>query len=232
MSGRHANGPATRSAYLDRLIPCSPLRALADHLNIRTFTWLVQKQRDVKTRLRKRRAQKAAVWQRTRVRAAKTLQRTVRSWLAKCMYECPICFDKLPWLESTRLCTSSRAAGGHRLCAPCATRYVDLAIGEGKLYVRCSGIGCRELLSQESLKKLASLGALATYDANLVGVHTQRLADESDPTFLAFASEHARRCPACQVLIWRSAGCDNMACRCGHLFNWSSSEARVMLAGA
>ena len=193
---------------------------------------LVQKQRDLKTRLRKRRAQKAAVWERTRVRAAKTLQRTVRSWLAECTYECPICFDELPWLESTRLCKSSRAAGGHRLCAPCATRYVDLAIGEGKLYVRCSGIGCGELLSQESLRKLASPGALATYEVNLIGVHTQRLADESDPTFLAFASEHARRCPACHVLIWRSAGCDHMACRCGHRFNWSSLEARVMLAGA
>ena len=128
-------------------------------------------------------------------------------------FTCPICFDELPWLESTRLCTSSRAAGGHRLCAPCATRYVDLAIGEGKLYVRCSGIGCGELLSPESLRKLASPGALATYEVNLIGVHTQRLADESDPTFLAFASEHARRCPACHVLIWRSAGCDHMACR-------------------
>jgi len=191
----------------------------------------VQKQRDMKTRLRERLAHKAAVWQRTRVRAAKTLQQVVRSWLAKCMYECPICLDDLPWLETTRLCKSSRE-GGHRLCAPCATRYVDAAIGEGKLYVRCSGIGCGQLVSKASLKKRASPGALETYEANLVGVHTQRLADESDPTFLAFASEHTRRCPACQVLIWRSAGCDQMACRCGHGFNWSSPEARVNLAGA
>ena len=202
---------------------------LADPLNIRTFTLLVQKQRDVKTRLRERRAHKAAVWQRTRVRAAKTLQRVVRSLLAKCMYECPVCLDDLPWLETTRLCKSSRTGGGHRLCAPCATRYVDLAIGEGKLYVRCSGIGCAELVSKAALKELASPGALETYDANLVGVHTQRLADENDPTFLAFASEHTRRCPACQVLIWRSAGCDQMGCRCGHNFNWSSPEARVHL---
>ena len=206
-------------------------RALADPLTIRTFTLLVQKQRDVKTRHREWLAHKAAVWQRTRVRAAKTLQRVARSWLAKCMYECPICLDDLPWLETARLCKSSRG-GGHRLCAPCATRYVDLAIGEGKLYVRCSGIGCGELVSKASLQKLASPSALETYDANLVGVHTQRLADESDPTFLTFASEHTRRCPACQVLIWRSAGCDQMACRCGHGFNWSSPEARVNLVGA
>ena len=205
---------------------------LADPLNIRTFTLLVQKQRDVKTRLRERLTHKAAVWQRTRVRAAKTLQRVVRSLLAKRMYECPICLDDLPWLETTRLCKSSRTGGGHRLCAPCATRYVDLAIGEGKLYVRCSGIGCGELVSKASLQKLGSPSALETYDANLVGVHTQRLADESDPTFLTFASEHTRRCPACQVLIWRSAGCDQMACRCGHGFNWSSPEARVNLVGA
>ena len=196
-------------------------------LNIATLLLLVQKQRRVKMRHREQLARKRRILLVARVRAAKTLQRATRSWLVTVVYECPVCLDDLPLMDTKNMCKS--AQGGHRLCAPCATRYVDMAIGEGKLYVRCSGIACAELVSKESLTKLASQGALDTYEANLVGVHTQRLADESDPAFLTFASEHTRRCPACQVLIWRSEGCDQMRCRCGHGFNWSSPEARVHL---
>ena len=196
-------------------------------LNIATLLLLVQKQRRVKMRHREQLARQRIIWEGARVRAAKTLQRATRSWLVTVVYECPVCLDDLPLMDTKNMCKS--AQGGHRLCAPCATRYVDMAIGEGKLYVRCSGIACAELVSKESLMKLASQGALDTYEANLVGVHTQRLADESDPAFLTFASEHTRRCPACQVLIWRSEGCNLMRCRCGHVFNWSSPEACVHL---
>lgn len=195
-------------------------------LTVRTFDIIVRKQREVKKSMREWLLRKQAVWRKTRVRAAKLVQQATRTWLARHRLECPVCLDDLPWFDTKKMCQKGR----HRLCGTCATRYLDLALGEGKLYVRCPGIGCAEVFPKDALKKLASAPALAAYEANLAGVHTQRLADESDRDFLRFASEHARRCPACQVLIWRYEGCDHMQCRCGTSFNWSSPEARLQLA--
>ena len=63
----------------------------------------------------------------------------------------------------------------------------------------------------------------------MAGKHTQRLVDETDDAFLAFCLESARRCPACQVLIYRHAGCNHMRCRCGQTFDWNAPEVRIAL---
>ena len=96
--------------------------------------------------------------------------------------------------------------------------------------MRCPGVACSDIFSQKQVKELASPDAFQTYEGNMAANHIQRLADESDPDFLAFCSEHARRCPACQVVIYRYTGCNHVACRCGKAFNWDSPEARIALA--
>ena len=52
-----------------------------------------------------------------------------------------VCYDDFPWFETKKLCKLAKSQGGgtahrggHRLCGPCAATYVDMALGEGKLY--------------------------------------------------------------------------------------------------
>ena len=198
-------------------------------LDFNTLALLIAKQRAVRERARQRRLHAAKIAAFTCKRAVKVLQRHARPWINGRLVECPICYDELPWRETKRMC-KSKAPAAHRLCGGCARQYVDISLGEGKLYVRCPGVGCQSIFSTPEIKTLASPEALARYEDNLLVSHAQRLADETDPEFLAFCSTHARRCPKCQVVIFRYAGCDHMACRCGHNFSWSAPEAQIALS--
>ena len=47
-----------------------------------------------------------------------------------------ICQEAVPWLGSKSL-TSRRCA--HRYCPECTTAYIDSALNDGKLHLRCPG---------------------------------------------------------------------------------------------
>mmetsp|Transcript_23244 Transcript_23244/g.62342 ORF Transcript_23244/g.62342 Transcript_23244/m.62342 type:complete len:106 (+) Transcript_23244:916-1233(+) len=94
------------------------------------------------------------------------------------------------------------------------------------------GFKCRALLSSKELQDLCSKEAWSEYESSMAGKHTQRLADETDESFLAFCAENTRRCPACQVVIFRHAGCNHMRCRCGMAFDWNATELRIQMRTA
>lgn len=194
-------------------------------LTLAAFRVVVAKQLAFRERKREFIKRKARLDAKVQRRAAKTMQRVARTYLDRHTIECPICLDDVCWTATKPTCKARK----HRICEPCVRQYVDTALGEGKLYVRCPGVACNEVFAHGGLKELASAAAFETYEGNMAANHTQRLADESDADFLAFCSEHARRCPACQVVIYRYAGCKHVACRCGHAFNWDSPEARIAL---
>ena len=109
--------------------------------------------------------------------------------------------------------------------------YVDSALNDGKLHLRCPGAAgsglCREL-DMNHVKVFASPGVLGERVEQLRRQHGARLSDSlKDPTFAAFCAEHARKCPLCHVVIFRHAGCDHMVCKCGHVWNWKDKEAVV-----
>ncbi|KAL1521579.1 hypothetical protein AB1Y20_021238 [Prymnesium parvum] len=159
-----------------------------------------------------------------KAKAARTMQAAVRNWLTRRLVECPVCLDDVSWP------TMHKVAGCHKVCVSCISTYVEGACEEGKLYIRCpGGFQCTSTLSAQEIGQFCSSKAWNQYQGNMACKHTQRLADENDVSFLKFCREHARRCPACQVIIWRSAGCNSMQCRCGQAFNWDAPEIKIVL---
>lgn len=203
----------------------SPLGESYPKLTLTAFRVVAAKQRAFRERKREFLKRKARLDAKVRRRAVKTLQRAARAHLDRRVIECPCCLDDVSWITTQLTCKEHK----HRLCVACVRKYVDIALGDGKLYVRCPGVGCSSIFPQAKLKEIASADAFKTYEGNMAAKHIQRLTDESDPDFLAFCSEHARRCPACHVVIYRYAGCDHVACRCGKSFNWGSPEVRIAL---
>ena len=153
------------------------------------------------------------------------LQSMIRGQFCRRATQCFICTDDMPFAFMAP--TSDRKC--HRTCRGCLGRYVNNAIDEGKLYIRCPGEGCSHLMDPS---QYASKEALAKYRQNMQASHKDRLSNEADVAFLEFCREHARQCPACGVLIWRYAGCDHMHCRCGHHFDWTATDAHIAVRPA
>ena len=158
---------------------------------------------------------------RIRRRAVIAMQRMTRGHLARKLTRCFICLDEMPFAMKVSTVPSKKC---HRTCRKCARQYVDSAIADGRLYVRCPGEGCRHLMDPEAF---ASASARETYRTALRASHRGRLYNETDKEFVNFCCHHSRACPGCGVLVWRYAGCDHMQCRCGHRFNWTDEAARV-----
>ena len=157
--------------------------------------------------------------------AAIVIQSQTRGRLARRPTTCSICLSEMPFGAKVSTVPSERC---HRICRHCARQYVDSQIADGRLYIRCPGEGCQHLMEAEAF---ASAPAIEQYRASLRASHHERVATETDATFVDFAARHARACPRCAVLIWRSGGCDHMQCRCGHHFQWTDQEAQVRRPG-
>jgi len=192
------------------------------------LVWIVRWQRQVRTRLTAKARQDEAV-RRVRInRAGKVIVKNCRRVLSRIERPCPICFEHFSW-NSLKGLTSAGVAC-HRACASCAAAYVDSQLLDGRLYVRCPGEGCKNVLDSQIVRKAASATALQKYEETMMAKHSSRLLDEDDETFLAFCAEYARLCPACSVIIWRYAGCNHMRCKCGTLFNWDDPEVNIEFA--
>ena len=166
-----------------------------------------------------------------RVAAADTIARFARGKLARQTLMCPVCADDMPVSAMIAVAADCREAE-HHVCQPCERRYVDAAVGEGKLFIRCPGGGCRHLLTRDRIEALASAGKRALHAETVTASHAQRIAREDDGEFLEFARQHARVCPACNVLIYRYEGCNHMTCKCGHEFQWNAAEAQITVQRA
>lgn len=158
------------------------------------------------------------------------IQAAWRDALKRVERNCPICLESVPWATMASTVPSKRC---HRVCPACASRYVDTALSDGRLYVTCPGEGCKHLMERATVCRLASVDALAQFEWNQRTNHDEKLASAAlDPKMRAFFKLHARKCPGCHVIIYRSQGCDSMNCRCGTAFNWRSAEAQISFSTA
>ena len=160
-------------------------------------------------------------------RAARTVVAACRARLTRMERECCICLDWHPWASMVSLVPHARCHD--RVCRPCGTRHVETALADGKLYIRCPAVGCKTLLEQSILQNIASEKALAAYEKSKLDSHARRLRSISaaDKPFVEFLQSYARQCPHCNVLIYRSEGCNHMSCKCGKTFNWAAPEAKI-----
>lgn len=161
--------------------------------------------------------------------AAQTCQRTARRRLAHKHHTCCICFDEMPWSSMVSLVPEARCHP--RICRGCATQYVDTALTDGKLYVRCpAGDGCKTLVSNQMLRKMASPTVWDAHQQHRYSDHADRLntLTAEDKAFVTWLKKEARRCPTCNVIIYRYEGCNHMSCRCGASFNWTDKKAQIV----
>ena len=115
------------------------------------------------------------------------------------------------------------------LLPECTTAYVDSALNDGKLHLRCPGAAgsglCREL-DMNHVKVFASPGVLGERVEQLRRQHGARLSDSlKDPSFAAFSPSTRGNVPVPRR--HRPSGCDHMVCKCGHVWNWKDKEAVV-----
>lgn len=198
-------------------------------MTVRELSVVVSAQRAFRGRRLERKIAAAEALAKARAAAALTIQARARGRLARARAPCPICLEEMPWLA---MGAPARGSKCHRVCSACAAQYVDTSLREGRLYVRCPGGDCSTLLSPADLRRLSSARAFEHYTDALAATHAGRLLEEGDKSFVGWCREHARQCPACTVVIWRSVGCDSMMCRCGRAFNWSSEEAQIKVGNA
>ncbi|KAG8457737.1 hypothetical protein KFE25_013243 [Diacronema lutheri] len=214
--GGRAPADTPRGGARALLLSVPPLRVL-----VRVFARIVGAQRAL-------RARRTAALNAARVRraaAATTMQRYARRLLARVLRPCEICLEDVPRGVLVRI----GECEVHRACMRCVHTYVALQLLDGRLHVRCPGVACSCVVEAHTLVEYVTREAFKLYEERLCAVHTARLMGEDDEGFLAFCRAHARRCPTCGVLIWRSSGCVSMRCVCGGTFNWDSSGARVKL---
>jgi len=215
-SGRNAQsgGVALHVGILpDGLRACLPVG-----MNLNALSVLVKAQ---KARHRLLEARKRAELLR-REKAVRGIQRALRAYLKQSPRQCFICFDSVPWASMVTLAEHKC----HRTCHHCAVQHVNTAISEGRLYVRCPGLACTNLISDSRVEQLASADALEHQANNRRAANARRLESlsECDAEFIAFCSEMCRKCPNCSVVIYRFAGCDHMLCRCGTRFDWEKTD--------
>jgi len=192
---------------------------------------VIAMQRRIRTRMRaaeQRRRQGRAERQRS---SAVRIQAYARGSFARTTRQCSVCADDMPAPSLVAVAADCRDAS-HRICAPCARRYIDQSVADGKLFIKCPGIKCRHLAQPGTIEGHGSAAMRTMYREALAASHGQRLAAEEDGDFLGFARKHTRICPACSVLIYRYEGCNHMTCRCGFEFQWDAKEAQVAAAPA
>lgn len=181
---------------------------------------------DVQIRWRATMLNRREMRARRRREAAIVIQSSARGRLARRPTTCFICLSEMAFGAKVSTVPSHQC---HRICRSCARQYVDGQIADGRLYIRCPGEGCRQLMDPEAF---ASHDAINKYRVSLRASHRERVAAETDAEFVGFATSQTRACPACGVLIWRSGGCDHMHCRCGNHFQWTDQAAQVSRTGS
>ena len=223
-----------------RLLDVSVLTAGFEPLTIQSFLALVLAQRRFRERFHRVRTRAVRILQRriaqpflqrraaVRRVAAIAIQRLARGRAARRLNACLVCLDEMPASVQVPISSACRRTT-HRVCRPCAKRFLEHELTEGRLHIRCPGIGCEHLVDlKRDLQRLGLEGLQEDYQAKLIEVHAQRLHElMQDNDMLDFAQKHARVCPECGVLIYRHAGCAHMRCRCGAEFSWNDRHTMI-----
>ncbi|KAJ8611844.1 hypothetical protein CTAYLR_005778 [Chrysophaeum taylorii] len=133
--------------------------------------------------------------------------------------DCGICFEKV-----SRDATNLRACCGSRFCKTCLSTYIRTQVQEGRSRIACPGRACRRMLNPADVRALADADTNALYSETLAKNHADRLGTVRENDKLKPDFDGTRICPACQVIIFRHSGCDQVRCACGHNFNWNQAE--------
>ena len=204
-------------AWIPVVVDAASSRSVTGELTYTDLVLLINAQHRWRGTLKRRREEHAKI----RRRGAIAIQAAMRGRLTRKLTTCFVCMDEVAFAAKVSTVPEAKC---HRACFSCVRQYVDTAISDGRLFIRCPGEGCIHLMD---VSGYCSPAALTIYRANVRSSHVQRLDGETDAAFVAFCREHARACPACGVIIWRYAGCDHIHCRCGHHFQWGDVRARV-----
>lgn len=134
--------------------------------------------------------------------------------------ECSICLGTGEDVQVARSLSC-----GHTFCRSCISRYAATRLREHRA-VRCPECQ-REISHQEAMTCIPegdvqdlihSTSSTSDLDTAMIEVPTRE--------FMRLAqAAHFKRCPACGVPIEKAGGCDNMRCRCGHIFKWSEAQS-------
>ena len=195
-------------------------------INIAYLKLVVELQRRIRERVRRAVSERRALEARRHAAAATTIQTSCRGILARRSSRCYACIAEMPASSMIAVARDCREHA-HRICRPCARKYVDYALADGKLFIKCPGEACRVLLKPSCIHAVGSAGAVERHTQQMAESHSHRLRGEGDAAFLQFAQEHVRTCTACGVLIFRYEGCNHMTCRCGNEFDWNEAAAQV-----
>ena len=117
----------------------------------------------------------------------------------------------------------------HIFCEACMKRYAETSLFIGaQVMLRCPSPGCPYTMDVDEIGRLVPLDTLAAKRANNVADQQRRLAsiragnEEESGLRELLASNVARSCPRCSVVILKNGGCHHMTCNmCGCQFDWT-----------
>lgn len=136
-----------------------------------------------------------------------------------CRYvNCPICLGT----SSSHNNFSVTLQCGHTYCVKCIQEHVQTRMNEG---LECSCPLCSSHLcsmdadalgiDQSAMGEGVSQGCCERQEQCRIALHAFKCAARKG---------HWKICPACGVAITKDGGCDNIRCRCGHLFSWAAAQ--------
>ena len=112
----------------------------------------------------------------------------------------------------------------HSFCGDCIASWVNTVLSEHSAFIRCPHPNCSVTLYADDVLRIAGDKAQATFVKLKTADYRGRLL-QSLKEGLHFEEEKASRpCPACRVVIYRFAGCDDFLCSCGHKFNFVKAK--------
>lgn len=114
-------------------------------------------------------------------------------------------------------------------------KFVAVRVEEQRVFgIRCPFEMCKNELHEQDIETLVKSGALAAQVGERLAElrkqdYTARLSSLTDLTQLHTADDYklmrklwssTRRCPRCNVIMEKSAGCNSFGCICGHRFDF------------
>lgn len=114
----------------------------------------------------------------------------------------------------------------HYFCIECIGHWVVASLERSARFF-CPAEGCTCLMMLDDVGRLDVEHGTSHGEQMHTMMHaehsTMHDAINEDPAVAAWVAENTAECPACRVIIERSAGCDEMVCHCGERFSYQDA---------